>query len=171
MLIAAFDPGKATGFAVLDTGANAVLEAGKLTDLFNDPNEQQYLRSLLVTHRPDVVVVENYLGSGPRNPDNTNALKLIGFVSGTAQALLPGVTFRQQNPGTRKPWLKDSALALWGTTNYNKAQSHAVDALAHCLRYAHNNPDSDDPPDWSNLYCAPGAPAHCAVNLNDYRGH
>ena len=171
MIVAAFDPGKTTGYAVLDTTTQTVLEAGPLVDLFNDEAEQDRLFSLLHELQPQVVVCENYLGSGPRNPDNQNAIQLIGFVKAAARSYLPGVTFRLQNPGSRKSWLKNASRALFGTETYNKAQSHPIDALAHAIRYAKDNPQTDDPNDWTNWYCKPGAPAHCAVNLNDYRGH
>jgi hypothetical protein len=124
--ILALDPGKTCGVAWVDTetgGHNALqMDHGDLVNYVGavlligfTPSEELW--------QPDVLIIEDYIGSGPR--DKWSKLTLLAIGRAQACAELAGVPWEMQTPQVRRPWLEEAKK--------NGYPKHATDALAHAL--------------------------------------
>lgn len=123
MIILAVDPGQHCGLA-------ARLSDGSLTHtmIHNDlPATWDYIQRL----QPNVIVVERFVTAGRIGRDGLDAVELQGSVFGIGWTM--GSLVYVQTPIDRMPFLEE-ARTLIGA-NRTKIQSHAVDAVAHLLRW------------------------------------
>jgi len=120
MRVCGIDPGRTTGLVVCDV-SGVVIQA-------LDVRDRESLVEFLTTHNPDVLVVEDFLGSGPRSADAIYTLKMLGFIEGCSHYL--GMFHVMQPPQWRRAFLDKAQLVF----PYHK-QRHCKDALAHVLAY------------------------------------
>lgn len=131
MIVLGVDPGLTTGVAVYDTLRERVVEHAEL----DDPLQLgHYLKDWDYRRAWDrmQVVVENYVGGGPRTKEATHTLQVLGFVRYYAEMLGPPVVV--QAPQKRLPYVAKAAELVDG--------KHAQAALAHCLAFAATLPKS-----------------------------
>jgi hypothetical protein len=114
------DPGRTCGIALYDRTTLQVLQA-------SEAMTQEALAEAIVNWRPDVIAVEDFIGSGPRNVHGIYTLKLIGFVHGVG--LMLEIPVIEQEPQFRRPRLTEAKKLA------PRATVHAQDALAHALAY------------------------------------
>ena len=122
MKVLAIDPGISTGMAwVSDEGE---LIASVVTD------SKSHILQLLqeFAHSDYTVVIEDFVGAGPRTKEAIFVLKLIGFV--TAVCLIYEYPLHLQVPQQRLPLLSEAKQRA-----PKGAIIHAVDAYAHALAY------------------------------------
>lgn len=91
----------------------------------------------------DVLVIEDFVGSGPRTKESCYTLKMIGAFEQVA--LSQGIEVAIQTNIMRKPWLKDAVKLHREWNNDRYPCHHGKDALAHALRYLKNQG-----PPWEN---------------------
>lgn len=121
MRVLAFDPGGVTGVAFHDTQTGDVATA--------EVSEPVALAGW-IDHYSAVqptVVVEDFVGAGPRNTYSNHTLQVIGFVRWYA-------TYRQLPVAMRQPSHRKSEVDR-ARSMLEIATPHAVDALAHALAY------------------------------------
>ena len=166
MIIVGIDTGQTTGVAAYDT-SSGLAECRTFFQLLTDSQENANFVQWLKRQKPQVVVIEQIVGSGPRTATIQEATLISGWVAGAA---FTGTKAKVlwQTPNRRKPWLPDAAKLLGLGNGYNKAKSHSVDALAHALRVAAGkHPKLADPHDWESLWRKPGSPPACQLNFKD----
>lgn len=120
--VLAIDPGITTGMAYTDN-------KGELLAFFTEEEPNKVLERISKLWGTDVtVVVEDFVGAGPRTKEAIFVLKLIGGVC--ASCYLGNVRCVPQVPQTRIPLLYDAK---------RKAPKgmiiHAIDAYAHALAF------------------------------------
>jgi len=129
MIVIGVDPGGTTGLARVEAdGSVTATTAANMDEIrhFLDDTLQRVLNKGL--QRIDChVVIEDFIGAGPRNADAINALKLVGFSEGYSRAL--GFDTTVQAPQTRKAYVGQAREML------SDASIHSVDALAHALSF------------------------------------
>ena len=128
MKIVAVDPGSKThGFCYLDTDNNRIIRRFETSHMIQIGSQ---IYALTVLQQLDVVVVEDFVGQGPRDIHASTTLRMVGFVEGLGHLL--GLTVAVQAPQIRKPFLKDAARLVG-------AGHHYTDATAHALAYTELN--------------------------------
>jgi hypothetical protein len=127
VLVIGIDPGLTTGVAVYDPQKEELIAAlaarawSQVAELLDELREQPTRK---------IVVVEDFIGQGPRNENADHTLKTIGFVTGLS--LWFGFTVHTQQPQARKRKLPEAKAVLSGTP-YG---IHIADALAHAMVYS-----------------------------------
>ena len=122
MKIVAIDPGIHTGVAVVD-------EHGSIERTFmtTDQTEVYELIAGLI-ETECMVVIEDFVGAGPRSTEIIFTLKLIGSIAGICYCCNLPLTI--QVPQHRLPFVSEATRRVEKTTS-----KHAIDALAHALAY------------------------------------
>jgi hypothetical protein len=122
LVVLAIDPGITTGIAYTDITGK--LRQYMITDLpITVLNRVQLFRDTQA-----VVVIEDFVGAGPRTKEAIHVLKLVGGV--TAVCYLFKIRCVIQVPQQRKPLLYEAVKrAPVGTSK------HVIDAYAHALAY------------------------------------
>lgn len=118
-VIMGVDPGKTTGIAILDVESDKVFSTAVMT--------VEALVGCILTGHPTVVVVEDYVGSGPRSAEAIRTLKLVGIVVGACEALR--IPYSVRPPQVRLPHVAASRARL------PRRSIHERDAFAHVLSY------------------------------------
>lgn len=122
MRICGIDPGRETGLVIFDTALDDVTD-------FASCRSREDIVAFLAKGDCPVVVVEDFLGAGPRSADAIFTLKLLGFVEGVCQVLL-NIIVEFQPPQWRKAFL-DKAQGFFRVHK----ERHMKDALAHVFSY------------------------------------
>ena len=124
MYVLAIDPGLTTGVALVTPEGE--LEESKL--LYSPKEVVEYIDDFWESPTPVRVVVEDFVGAGPRTTEAIFVLKLIGGVEATC--VLNGLPLVVQAPQVRIPLHSDAERrAPKGTSK------HVIDAYAHALAY------------------------------------
>jgi hypothetical protein len=123
--IAGLDPGVTSGFAVFDTTTRKFTHAGDYKDplVLGRKVVRMYKAKLIY-----IVVIEDFVGSGRRNPYIVTTIKNLGFYEGLCA--LYGIPHKLQAPQQRRAFI-DEAVRLLPNGH------HFIDAGAHCLAAAH----------------------------------
>lgn len=121
-MIISIDPGYTTGVAIVSPGGELISSR-----LFEKKDALDILY-LIRTKQPSVIIIEDFVGSGPRTKEAIFVLKLIGSVIGVSY--LEPVAVILQVPQFRKPLVSEAeALAPAGTSK------HIIAAYAHALAW------------------------------------
>ena len=123
-LVVGVDPGHGThGFAVWDTMMSTPVGH------FETPHMLE-VAAVIYTLSPAIhtLVVENFVGHGPRTKQAITTLKMLGFVEGLG--LMLGLNTVVQPPQWRKPFVERAG-------NMIGHEHHYTNALAHALAYVH----------------------------------
>jgi hypothetical protein len=119
--ILAIDPGDTTGIALVDA------VTGELVTGYEAYTTRQVVETVrLCWLRPVHVVIEDFIGAGPRTKEATHVLKLIGNIQ--AAATLGDLVWDEQVPQMRLPFV-DTARTRAG----KGISRHIIDAYAHAL--------------------------------------
>lgn len=120
--VLAIDPGMTTGLALVSF-------QGVLLHVTTDNFKTfEGVAHYILDNTIDVVVIEDFIGAGPRTKEAIFVLKLIGKIEGVCYT--QGIPVVMQNPQVRKPYM------LMVRNNLKKAISkHEEDAYAHALAY------------------------------------
>lgn len=133
MIVAAYDPGVTTGYAVADVRDRLsdphIIALGALEDI----NAVRHAVSVLEpSYDVRVRIVEDFIGGGSRTREAIHTLKLVGFLeladNGTT------LTIESHVPQWRKAFVTE-AQALAEAQGFRSAGRHGVDALSHILYY------------------------------------
>jgi hypothetical protein len=123
MLIFGIDPGVTTGLALYDDPSGVVFA--------EDTQAPSRVYAALYDLHQDVpdkaVVVESYVGAGPRTQEAVYTIKVLGFVEFLCQSW--GMTYFAQAPQQRKHQVANAERLL------PDGPHHAKDALAHALAF------------------------------------
>jgi len=134
MLVAAFDPGLTTGYALADFAErddNPIVPFRLIAACaLATPHE---VVQWATAKKPGVLIVEDFVGAGPRTREAIHTLKLVGYLQYLYTNGMLTETVRHQ-PQWRKAYvaLASQVLREHPTIAYNK---HAADALAHIFAY------------------------------------
>lgn len=140
--ILCLDPGITTGWALITTRGRIVdygqfkavpLMSGPETG-DQDDDRHKFLQQLSGLKIPSVVVMEDFIGSGRRDPHMNNTMKLVGYFLALAHNRF--IPTQLQVPQARRPFLVQAEKAL--SLSKTGAKRHAVDALAHGFKYLHD---------------------------------
>lgn len=134
MRVCGIDPGRNTGVVIWDTEGSGVVAHDSISD-------KQCLVNWLesnVRHYCSVVVVEDFIGAGPRSADTVFTLKLLGFIEGWCEFHC-GLEVETQPPQWRKPFLDESQQFF-----HTHKLRHMKDALAHVFAYLDRIGEFDD---------------------------
>lgn len=125
MYILAIDPGLTTGIALIDETGD--LQECKTMSTVTDVII--YIDDFWESPEPlRMVIVEDFVGAGPRTKEAIFVLKLIGAI--VATCILNGTKYIEQAPQVRLPLHPDAQRrAPIGTSK------HVIDAYAHALAY------------------------------------
>jgi len=124
------DPGRTTGTATVtfdDGGSVLSIHTGLEVS-------KELLASNIIYQKPNEIVIEDFIGAGPRSQDTIYTLTLIGFVEGTAFS--QGIKTTRQAPQARycRMTMATSLIDL-SVKMTQKKRGHMIDALAHVLSY------------------------------------
>jgi hypothetical protein len=138
MLVAAFDPGLTTGYALADFAErddNPIVPF-RLISAYPLDSPADVVRKANESWA-DIIVVEDFVGSGPRTREATHTLKLVGYLQYFNITHFTSKTILHQ-PQWRKGYvaLAEQVLREHPLCQYNK---HAADALAHIFAYHARN--------------------------------
>lgn len=130
MIIVAIDPGPHMGMATrLNTGAlHQFMIHNDMLKIWN------YLDELFEKGPPGVIIVERFATGGMISRDGLFTVEAQGAIFHAAWKLHCRLYTPQ--PAARKPF-EEEARKLIGA-NHTKIQSHAVDAVAHLLRWEYD---------------------------------
>jgi hypothetical protein len=126
VIIVSVDPGQSTGVAAIRTELEPAF-AGSATLLVRKEIAHYIWKWREVSRSQLLVVVEDYVGGGPRDKDSIFTLKLIGSVVGLCEWWNVECVLHQ--PQQRKRRLEEAAKIM-SSSQYSV---HEVDALAHAL--------------------------------------
>ena len=122
MSVCGIDPGRTTGLVhCSNSGKILCAQAAR-----EHKDIVEFLRQL--DSETTVVVMEDFLGSGPRSADAIFTIKLLGFVEGCCH--LMGLELIVQPPQWRKAFLDKAQMHF----RVHK-ERHCKDALAHVYSY------------------------------------
>lgn len=127
------DPGGTTGVAVIDCKGNLIHSAALKKPL----DVTQILDKCAERYGSEgfQVVIENFIGSGPRSNSMNYTLKLVGFFHLLCE--YKGWSNVVQPPQRRKPYL-GAARKLLTTSkwaDWRRNGDHQMDALGHAIGY------------------------------------
>ena len=135
MKIVGIDPGGTTGLAVVSYNKRRNKYRLECYDQINgyelvykNVPAQDYVKRLL-SHQPNLVVIEDFIGGGYRSTDSNDTTKLVGFFVGSAIA--NGIPAVLQVPKRRRPFVQLAKASI------DKRFKHSADAYAHVLYYLH----------------------------------
>ena len=137
MLVAAFDPGLTTGYALADFGGrdgSSVVPFRLLTAQVLTCVEEVIAQAAPFT---DVLIVEDFVGAGQRTREAIHTLKLVGYLQ-YRYFLDPATRTVLHQPQWRKGYVAAASdlLRSHPTLTYNK---HAADAVAHLFAFHARN--------------------------------
>lgn len=126
-VIIGIDPGITTGVAVLDLRSLQLVEKAQT----RDPTEVCTLLDNYTYGKQVVraVVIEDFVGSGPRDPNAITTIKYVGGFEMIARS--KGYDVQVRAPQQRRPFVSQ-AKADYGL---DTGEKHIADALAHVLSY------------------------------------
>lgn len=122
MIVMGIDPGVTTGIVVFDASKKSILS---LQELKGDDAVLEELHNWPL----DVVVLEDFLGSGMRNAAIVATIKQIGFVRGVV------ATLSRERPMTVVMQWPQRRLAFETRAKAIVKGKHVVSAMAHVLAY------------------------------------
>ena len=125
MIIVAIDPGPHTGIATRLADGNIT------TQMLH--NQTAAVWEYLTEIKPQVIVVERFRSGARISTDGLETIEIQGGVQSIAWIIK--ARFYWQSPSVRQAFIPD-ARAMLGAGKA-KIESHAVDALAHLLRWEH----------------------------------
>ena len=137
MKIVGLDPGQTTGLAVVDYDINREeLELTywtqfDCTDWSRQPELARWLAGLLRENDTHVVVIEQFVGGGPRGTYANETLRLVGWFTAIAQ--LSNSRVLHKVPQARTAFLAKARRFI----EFPHKNRHATDALAHIFSYVH----------------------------------
>ena len=99
------------------------MEVGYATGTYSTVED---LLPFLQGYSPNCVVIERFVGAGPRSADSTYTIDQIGFLRGVCYIL--NYTVELHMPQKRLPFLENAKQLC-------DRQRHGADALAHLLAY------------------------------------
>ncbi len=121
MFILGIDPGESTGLALCSfSGALIKTHTVKTLD---------YIAGFLEYKNLSQVVIEDFIGSGPRSREAIQVLKLIGAIEGIC--FIKKLPLAIQAPQQRKPYLAKARVLA----EQQSKSLHEIDAIAHVLAY------------------------------------
>ncbi len=129
MIVAAFDPGRTTGFAQAAFGKQGADGVRPLLSVSTKQlSDVSAVRDqMLLARMADIIIVEDFIGAGPRTSDAVFTLKLVGLL----EYGFPNTTVIMQNPQRRKPFVAMAREML----NAQHKDRHGADALAHIFAW------------------------------------
>lgn len=127
MRILGVDPGRTTGVALGEFNNEGELWRHREFEIMSLDKLVKFIQSI----NPTKIVVEDFVGAGPRTKDSNNVHQLIGAVRGTAVIL--GIPCHVAVPQRRLPFLVPARKLL--VKSGGKQSPHKEDALAHVLAY------------------------------------
>ena len=119
-VIMAIDPGYSTGAVIIGLDGNMV--GGREIE-----TEEEVL-DWIIGSRPNLVIIEDFVGAGPRTKEAITVLKFIGKIIGLCYVIRIPVVM--QAPQVRIPLHHDAEELLPKGTSV-----HIVDAFAHALAW------------------------------------
>lgn len=128
--IIAVDPGSKThGFACIDISGATEQEPYNVHD-FWETEHMLDIANVIHGRKENIhmVIVENFVGNGPRDVHAVRTLKMLGFIEGFCRYFDIPVTI--QNPQMRRGFLTSAETIVGGLYHY-------TDAMAHALAYHH----------------------------------
>jgi len=121
------DPGRTTGLAFV-----TLTPTSRVLHYADGERDVEHVGRLLLkwsSDNPDiVVVVEDFLGAGPRSADSNHTLKVVGFTYYLCQ--MEGIPSALVPPQARLSSMDDARALAQGRG------VHATDATAHALAWA-----------------------------------
>lgn len=139
-IILAIDPGKTTGWAILDP--EGVFHSDQVAGRFDF---YRTLRALAAPGHPLEVVIEAFTITARTSTTDRqyDALYIIGYVEAVCE--VNGWDFTTQSPGSAKAFASNDKLAAIGWRNPTPG-GHADDAARHLLTYlATHHPATAEP--------------------------
>ena len=131
MRVMGVDPGVTTGVAIIDTSkSKKLIYRDQLVKLLHQQEAYDAFVGALEKYQPDYVIIEDFVGGGPRTPPMVYTMNLVGFVAGVLKVL--GYSYKAMPPIHRRAFLPDAKELI-----KEKGQPHATDALAHALAYSY----------------------------------
>lgn len=144
--ILAIDPGLTIGWCYL------VVKGLEVVELIVSEHRTEGIAfgsdpmSFLQKAKLDVLVIEDFVGSGPRTKESCYTLKMIGAFEQVGRSR--GLEVAIQTNIMRKPWLKDGVKLHRALKSGKYPCHHGKDALAHALRYLKNQGEPWDKKEW-----------------------
>jgi hypothetical protein len=122
MKVIAVDPGSRThGFCYLDSRGKRIIRRFETSHMVQIGSQ---IYALAVLQQVDVIVVEDFVGQGPRDIHASTTLRMVGFVEGLGHLL--GLTVAVQAPQIRKPYLTEAGHLVGPGHHYTDATAHAL---------------------------------------------
>lgn len=126
MRILSVDPGKTIGYAVANVSKDGI-EILEVEQHVTPDWNPEGTPPMLWVFKVDLLVIEDFVGNGPRTSESCHTLKMIGAFKYQADAL--SVPVKQKAPGVRIRHVKRGEEATGRTLCH-----HGKDAWAHLLR-------------------------------------
>jgi hypothetical protein len=124
------DPGETTGWATFNVAKQEYRVGEVAPDGVAGLIDRHYKRSLAADGLYPIYGAEDFIGGGLRSKEVIFTLQLLGFIRYYVQHRF-GVRVEMQDPQMRKSHLEQARR----TTVEGEKGIHAVDALAHLLKY------------------------------------
>lgn len=130
----ALDPGLTIGFAsfVMDVETFQLKELVVSEERTEDAKPWGTAPMNIIVNGIDYLVMEDYIGGGPRTKESNYVLRQIGGFESVAAS--KGIPLKMQINAMRRPFLKEGA-AFYKALKGRPACHHGKDALAHGLRW------------------------------------
>jgi hypothetical protein len=127
MIVAAFDPGRVTGYARATIGDERVDGVYPLISFgAKQLNTWEHVHhNLFADEWVDIMIVEDFVGGGPRTTDAIHTLKLVGLIQ-YGRRDIPVIV---QPPQFRRAFVEEARQLLEAKHKHR----HGADALAHIL--------------------------------------
>ena len=149
MKILAIDPGLTIGYCYIDVNS----KTGTINMLGVDEERVEDYKpftshpmNLIRASVLDYLVVEDFVGAGPRTKEATGTLKMIGAFEMLAHER--GIPFKLQTNIMRKPCLKEGVTIFRALNEGRYPCHHGKDALAHALRFLRDKDEKWKQPGW-----------------------
>ena len=140
--ILAIDPGLTVGWClmtprgeVVDTGQFKAMKLMSGQEEKQDEDTYKFHQLFSGLQVPSDMIVEDFIGSGRRDPAITNTIKILGYILAMAHNRF--IKTHLQVPQTRRPFLAQAEKAL--SQSKAGARRHSVDAAAHCFAWLFRN--------------------------------
>lgn len=134
----ALDPGLTTGFALIKFDPRTM----DLISLQVSQERKEDAKAwgskpmdILISEKPNFLVIEDFIGAGPRTKESNYVLKMIGAYEAMGSKL--GAEVSVQANSMRRPFLKGGVNFYRSLKGTNPCH-HGKDALAHGLRFLHD---------------------------------
>lgn len=126
--VMAIDPGITTGIAIVDL-TGSIVGSCLNTSVID-------VMGSIVSTKPDLVIIEDFVGAGPRSKESIFVLKLIGMVLGVC--FIEKIPYVVQVPQIRVPYVSVAKEMGEGRSR------HIIDAYAHALAWLAKPGAKDD---------------------------